>query len=282
MPAMNAAKIQSGKIEITSVWDGTLEAKLESVLGIEPSTAKALIDADRQTSGCDPLILPVRAFLLRTADRVALVDTGSGTTKGPSMGHLPNSLEALGVSPSMIDTILLTHLHMDHIGGLVDPHGRPAFPHAELVMHAAEARYFLQSRTDDIDARSRRHIEFVRRAVAAYGDKVRQVENGGGIEGVEALLAAGHTPGHTCWVAGTGDQRVIVIGDLVHLSAVQLPRPDSALIYDVDPDHAAITRQDVLAHIAQSGMLVAGAHLPGSGLGKMTRSGEGYRFLGLD
>lgn len=267
-----------GDIQITSVWDGTLEAKLESILKLDPVEARRLVEANRQASGVDPLTLHVRAFLIRAGGKLALVDSGSGTSKGPSMGHLPASLARAGVAASDIDCVMLTHMHMDHVGGLIDDAGRPCFPKAELVLHQAEARYFLDTPESELDDRSRRNLPFQRQAIAAYGDRVRRVADGDGIPGIAARLAPGHTPGHTCWEVSSRGASALVIGDVVHLGAVQLPRPSTAMIYDVDGDLAGRTRADVLDRVAASGMLVAGAHLPAPGLGRILRAGAGYRF----
>lgn len=270
--------VKLGEFEITSVWDGTLDAEIGSVRRIDIDVAQRLVDAERARTGIDPLVLPVRTFLIRTLKRLTLVDAGSGTTKGPSMGHLPSSLAALGVAPESIDCLLMTHLHMDHIGGIVDEAGLPAFVNAELVMHEAEARYFLETPDEQLDARSRRNLEFQRNAVRAYGKKCRKVRDGEGIEGVRARLAPGHTPGHTLWEVGSGSAKAVVIGDVIHLGAVQLARPDSAMIYDVDADGAVATRCRVLAEWANEDVVVAGAHLPAGGIGRISRDGAGYRF----
>lgn len=277
MERANAVAI--GDIEITSVWDGTLVASLESVLRLDPSDAARLVAEEARVSGADPLILPVWAFLIRTGGKLALVDTGSGTTKGATMGHLPASLASLGVAAAAIDVVLMTHLHMDHIGGLIDGHGQPAFPNAEVVLHRDEARYFLDTPDADIDARSRRHLSFQRTAIAAYGNRVRRVCDGEGMVGVTAKLAAGHTPGHTTWQIASRGNSAVVLGDVIHLGAVQLARPASAMIYDVDPDRAATTRTALLAELASSRALVAGAHLPGGGRGRIEAADEGYRFV---
>jgi glyoxylase-like metal-dependent hydrolase (beta-lactamase superfamily II) len=268
-----------GDLEITSVWDGTLEASLSSILRLDPDEAARLVAAEQAASGTNPLILPVRAFLVRGPGYLALVDTGSGDTKGPTMGHLPASLAALGVVPSAITHVLMTHVHMDHIGGLIDASGQAAFPRAALLLHAEEARYFLDTPDEAVDVRSRRHLPFQRRAIAACGDRVRRVVDGEGLPGLVARLAPGHTPGHTCWEAEAGDEKAAIFGDAIHLGAVQLARPDSAMIYDVDAERAARTRSDMLGRLAREGTMVAGAHLPASGLGRIEPADQGYRFV---
>lgn len=268
-----------GDIDIASVWDGTLEASLTSILRLDPEEAARLVAAEQAASGADPLKLPVYAFLVRGPGYLALVDTGSGDTKGPTMGHLPASLAALGVVPSAITHVLMTHVHMDHIGGLIDAAGRPAFPQALLLLHTEEARYFLDTPDEALDARSQRHLSFQRRAISAYGDRLRRVVDGEGLPGLVARMAPGHTPGHTSWEAASGGEKLVMFGDVIHLAAVQLPRPASAMIYDVDAERACSTRTQMLARIAREGTMVAGAHLPASGLGRIEVAGEGYRFV---
>ena len=267
-----------GDIEITPVWDGTLDANMDGIRGLDPAAASRLIAAEQQATGVDPLVLPVRAFLVRSGGHLTLIDSGSGDTKGPRMGHLPASLAALGVAPADIGAIVMTHLHLDHSGGLVDASGAALFPNAQLVLHEAEAAYFLDTPTAALDARSQRHAELQRALVAPYRERLRRVRDGEGTGGLTALLAPGHTPGHTAWLAASGGRRLMVLGDVVHLGAVQLPRPDTAMIYDVHPIMAAATRHRILELAAHQRMLVAGAHLAAPGLGTIVRTGTGYRF----
>ena len=267
-----------GNLTITPLWDGTLDAGIDGIRGLDPGVARQLIAVERAITGVDPLVMPVRAFLVKSGSTLTLVDTGSGTTKGPRTGHLPASLAALGVQPGDIGAIVMTHVHLDHSGGLADSAGRALFPNARLVMHETEAAYFLDTPTADLDARSQRHVELQRTLVAPYRDRLTRVRDGEGINGLAALLAPGHTPGHTVWLATSGGLTLMVLGDVVHLGAVQLPRPDTAMIYDVDPRLAAATRHAILARAARDQLLVAGAHLPAPGLGTIVRAGGGYRF----
>lgn len=277
-----AHTLSLGGVSITTVWDGTLDARLETILRLDPAEAERRITMARKATGVDPLVLPVRAFIVQAAGRVALIDTGSGTTKGASMGHLPASLAAIGIGPEAIDTVLLTHLHMDHAGGLVGEDGGPAFPNAELVLHQKEAEHFLDMPVERLDPRSARHVEFQRAAAAAYGSRVRRIGDGVALPGVVARLTPGHTPGHTSWFIEGSDGAAVVLGDVVHMSAIQLPLPLTPMIYDVDPDLAGATRVALLDEVAGRGLLVAGAHLPSTGLGRIEREGEGYRFTPAD
>ena len=267
-----------GDYTITPVWDGTIDANIDGIRGLDPGSVRELIAAETARTGRDPVTMPVRAFLVSRGGRHTLVDAGTGHFKGPLTGLLPASLAELGVRPEQIATILMTHIHMDHAGGLTDIAGKPVFPNAEIVLQEAEAAYFLDTPIDQLDARSQRNVADQRRILGAYGARVRRVAEGTDVDGLVAMLTPGHTPGHTGWLVSSGGKQALVLGDVVHLGAVQLPRPETMMIYDVDGQRAVATRQRVLAWAARDRLLVAGAHLSAPGLGYIVTSGAGYAF----
>jgi glyoxylase-like metal-dependent hydrolase (beta-lactamase superfamily II) len=264
-----------GAIEVTALSDGPFPATLDSFVDFERAEAERLTGAKTG----DPLFLPVNAYLLRLGAKWALVDTGCGPTMGPDLGQLPNTLRAFGVAPDQIDYVLLTHIHPDHALGLIDAAGRAVFPNAELIVHDREAAFWLNRDAESgATERIRRNIHKGRNACAPYRDRLRVVGDGEALPGVSALLLAGHTPGHTGWFIHAGDDGVLIWGDVVHLAAVQIPRPDAALVFDVDPQAARLTRQRIFDRVAADRVRVAGAHLAFPGFGHIVRQGAGYRF----
>ena len=111
---------------------------------------------------------------------------------------------------------------------------------------------------------------------APYRDRIRRIKDGEVLPGITAMLRPGHTPGHTNWLIQSGGERLLIWGDIVHLAAVQLARPEARLIYDVDTDLAAATRQKVLEWAASERLCVAGAHLGFPGFGRVERSGDRF------
>jgi len=272
---MTQATIQIGKITVTSVSDGVLKTGLDVILGLSPEECSRL-------AGCayDAAIwLPVNSFLLDIGGRKILVDAGSGTNMQPTLGKLPENLRAIGVPPESIETILLTHLHSDHANGLIDAEGKANFPNAELILHEQESRFWLERDANDGDSeRVRRTLVISKQVTAPYRGRIRSVPNGEVLPGITAVLQPGHTPGHTCWLLQSGDNRLLVWGDIVHLPSVQVPRPDSSLVYDVDPVLAPKTRAAVFDWVARERLPVAGAHMPAPGLATITRDGAGYAY----
>jgi glyoxylase-like metal-dependent hydrolase (beta-lactamase superfamily II) len=272
---MSAPRKQVGDITVTALSDGVLAAPLDVVLGVE----RAEIERLTGRKPAEPLPIAVNAFLLERAGKWALVDTGSGNSMGPTLGRLPQNLRALGVTPERIETIFLTHLHPDHSNGLVDDAGNAIYPNAEVVLHETEAAFWLdRDEASGATERIRRNIAKTKVTTAPYRERMRTVRDGEAAPGISALLLAGHTPGHTGWLVQSGKGSLLIWGDLVHLAAIQIVRPDTGLVYDVDPQAACATRRRMFDRVAADKLAVAGAHLDFPGFGTVVRKGAGFAF----
>jgi glyoxylase-like metal-dependent hydrolase (beta-lactamase superfamily II) len=266
-------RLTVGAIEVTALSDGPFPATLDSFIDF-PRT-----EAERLVGGTQPLFLPVNCYLLKLGAKWALVDTGCGQTMGPDLGQVPNNLRALGIAPETIDYVLLTHIHPDHALGLTDAPGRAVFPNAELIVHEQEAAFWLnRDAASGASERIRRNIGKGQAACAPYRDRLRVVRDGEALPGVLATSLAGHTPGHTGWLVQSGNDGLLIWGDIVHLAAVQVPHPEAALVFDVDPEAACTTRQRAFDRVAADRLRVAGAHLDFPGFGHIVRQGASYRF----
>jgi glyoxylase-like metal-dependent hydrolase (beta-lactamase superfamily II) len=272
---MSAPRKQIGDITVTALSDGVLAAPLDVVLGVERAEIERL--AGRKPG--EPLPIAVNAFLLERAGKLALVDTGSGNSMGPTLGKLPQNLRALGVTPERIETIFLTHLHPDHSNGLVDDAGNAIYSNAEVVLHEIEAAFWLdRDEASGATERIRRNIAKTAATTAPYRTRMRTVRDGEAVPDMSALLLAGHTPGHTGWLIQSGKDSLLIWGDLVHLAAIQVARPDTGLVYDVDPQAACATRRRMFDRVAADKLAVAGAHLDFPGFGTIVRKGAGFAF----
>jgi glyoxylase-like metal-dependent hydrolase (beta-lactamase superfamily II) len=263
---------------VVALNDGHLVASLGLVQGIPADEAAGL--QERAFRSVEAPRISVNAFLVLGGAAPVLVDAGMGLSGPASLGHLPAALEACGVAPGDVGTVLVTHLHSDHIGGLTGPDGAALYPNAEVVIPEAEAAYWL---ADGAEARAPEGAKAgFRRAqalVATYGDRIRRAGEGEVLPGIEAILAPGHTPGHTAYRVQSGDRSLLIWGDVVHLPAIQFVRPEAGVSFDVDGAVAAATRKRILDQAAVDRLLVAGMHLDFPALGSVRRDGAGFAWV---
>jgi glyoxylase-like metal-dependent hydrolase (beta-lactamase superfamily II) len=266
-----------GDVVVTALNDGMFEASFDWLTNIDPAEPPAL---HRATFRAIPPHITVNAFLVQIGERLTLVDSGCGGIMGPSLGRLADNLAAMGVAPAAVDTVLLTHLHPDHVGGLVDAAGNALLPNAELIVHEAEPPFWqdeavLAQATED----QRGFIQLARTVLDAYRGRVRTIASGEALPGVTAIPAPGHTPGHTGWLIASGADSLLIWGDIVHLPGVQFARPTAGMGFDVDGAQAIVTRQRIMDMAATDRLLVAGMHLDFPAFGHLARTGDGYAFI---
>lgn len=206
------------------------------------------------------LRLPVRAFLVRGRDGCLLIDTGAADAWHPVLGRLDAALTEAGVGAQEVTAVALTHTHVDHLSGLVDGDGGLAFPNARRVYVATEELMAFR-------AEPRMGPVLLRLMPLEQGD--------GPMPGVVAVNAPGHSPGHMAFLV---EGRLLVWGDVVHHAAVQFARPDVTWAFDDDPEQARATRLSLLDRVTAEGWLVAGAHLPHPGIGRVERTATAYAF----
>ncbi|MFJ6012890.1 MBL fold metallo-hydrolase [Streptomyces sp. NPDC092952] len=268
-----------GDYTVTAISDGYLTASLDLLLNIDRHHASEL----QQRGGLDDQSpMHINSYLVRGSGRTALVDAGAGGVKHWG-GHLKAGLPLAGVQPSDIDTVLLTHAHPDHIGGLLDGSGEIVFPNAELLIHHREVAFW----QDDgnlarANERARGNFQIARRALDAYGSRLRTIKEGEVLPGVSAIPLPGHTSGHTGYLINSEEQSALFWGDTVHFPTIQLTRPDASVTLDNDPVRAAETRSKVFEMVSSEHMLVAGAHLNDRGFARVARSSSGYSITDED
>ena len=220
--------------------------------------------------------------MIRTGGKLVLVDAGSGDLLGASFGQLIKSLQNAGVQPEQIDAVLLTHLHPDHVGGLMR-NGNMVFPNATIYMAKSESDFWLTPEAlKNAPAAYKPFFEYAQNAALPYvkAGKVKTFHSGDVLfPGITASVSAGHTAGHTSYVIESNGDKMLILGDLIHAQAVQFADPGIAIGYDSDPKAAVSTRKRVFDDAVKGKYLVAGAHLSFPGVGHIKANGNGYSWI---
>jgi glyoxylase-like metal-dependent hydrolase (beta-lactamase superfamily II) len=268
--------IAIGDIVVSVVNDGVHQASFDDLVTSERAACESAHLGEFRLA---PPWLTINCFVIRSRDRLVLVDAGfAGKTE--LVGRLLGNLNAMGVEPADIDTIVMTHMHPDHEAGLTDSSGKALFPKAELILHENELAFW-----QDDGAMARATAEgqgdfpLARAALAAYEDRVRTVKADEVVPGVRAFPTPGHTPGHTAWLVESNGDGLLIWGDIVHFPGMQFAFPDTSVAYDIDPAAAAEARKKVLKFVAGEKLRVAGVHLDFPAFGHVVSNGAAYRYV---
>jgi glyoxylase-like metal-dependent hydrolase (beta-lactamase superfamily II) len=275
--------ITVGDVQITALSDGTVPQDLHALLhGTTNDNTDALLNNGYLAN---PVELSLNAFLLRIDGRIVLVDTGAGQLFGPGYGgKLLASLSAAGVAPAQVTDILLTHLHDDHMGGLVKD-GKMVFTNATVHVGQPDLDFFLDRSNSTKAHYDMNYFDEAFKTVKLYVDagKVQGFQGTAEImPGVTATVHPGHTPGSAFYTVQSEGQKIIFVGDIVHVAAVQFPQPAITIDYDVDPGSAAKTRQQWFATFAHDRTLIAVPHLPYPGIGHIREVGTVYEWIPIE
>ncbi len=276
--ALGIHRLKLGAFEVTTLLDGFIDVPPTVLMG-DAQVVKDLLDA-AQNSGRLPLRLPVNAFLVNTGEKLVLIDTGGAKLIGPNAGRMPQALALAGIKLEDIDEVCITHMHGDHLHGAVTPEGGALFPNALLRVAAPDVDYWANPEVE-AKAPENQKGRFVaaKRAVAAYGNRLKPFKLGDVITpGVTSVPAAGHTPGHSCYLVQSGEAKLLLIGDLLHVAPVQFPRPEVTVGFDWNQDDARARRKELLDRVVSEKMLIGAVHIAFPGIGALRANGAGYVF----
>lgn len=271
-----------GDFEVIALSDGisrrSVDQQLQLLQGDRDKNRELLLRAypDGQVEST------VNSYLIDTGSKLVLVDTGNGRMGSPTMGKVWDHLRLAGYQPEQIDEVYLTHMHGDHVGGLIAD-GERVFPKATVYANKREADYWLDSSNmDAAPAEVKRTFQAVQTAVVPYihaGLFKTFAGNQPLSEGIRAEELFGHTPGHTAYVVESQGKTLVLWGDIVHVAAVQFADPAVTLAFDSDKAAAAAVRSRILNTVAQNQWLIGGIHLAFPGLGQSRTMGSGYVFV---
>lgn len=274
-----AAQTMLGDFTLTSLSDGNLTLPASMVMA--PLSEADRSDFSQRYGLGDVLTPPCNVTLLQTGNRNILFDVGAGPEFMSSAGFLVDALDAVGLGPEDVTDIVFTHAHPDHIWGLVDDFDDLLFPDASYMIGQSEWDYWTDPNTVDTIGEDRTTFAVgAARRLDRIADNVSFFKDGDEIiSGVAARATFGHTPGHMAFEIRNGSDALMILGDSIGNHHVALERPDWKAGSDQDQDMGAATRVALLDQIVQDQIAVLGFHLPGNGIGRIDRLGDGYTFV---
>ena len=227
-------------------------------------------------------------LVVNTGRERILVDTGFGEKIGPSFGSFPGleaNLRRAGITPESIDLVVISHGHLDHIGGLVTKSGALAFPSAQFVFVDMEWNYWTGSRYESEVNSSPMFDPFKKATIAAaenlppVADRSRFVKQGGEItSGVHYIPAPGHSPSHASILFTLGKEQFTHMGDNAHNPVTSLQHPDWTALFDYEPAQAIKSRKVILDRVATDRVMAMGYHFPFPAIGHVVRRDTAYRW----
>ena len=282
---MNAAllppthQFKLGALTFTVIRDGGSQMeKPWETFGVNQSpetVQKALSDAFLPT---DKLFNTYCPTLIDTGSDLILVDTGFGAMmRGKGAGMMMEGLKKAGYTPEQVTIVALTHLHGDHIGGLMED-GKPAFPNARYVAGQLEYDFWTDKAREGTPAEGNHKL--VMANVVPLASKMTFIKEGDEVvAGMTAMLAPGHTPGHMVFHIQSEGKQLVMTGDAANHYILSLGNPDWDVRFDMDKAQAAATRRRIFDMIAKDRIPFLGYHMPFPAVGYVEKNGSGFRYV---
>ncbi len=274
-----------GDFTVTALYDGYIDLAPKLLHGLRDTQIQSLL-ARMFIAHEKGVQTAVNAYLIHTGEHLVLVDTGAASCFGPTLGQVQANLKAAGYRLEDVDTVLLTHLHGDHLCGVLDAQGQTAFPNATVWAAQKDADFWLsQAVADAAPEGMKGFFKMSRDAAAPYqaAGRFKTFQSGETLlPGLSVVPTNGHTPGHTSFLFESKGQKLLVWGDIVHSHSVQFAHPEVSLEFDVDQKQAIATRKALFQKAAAAGWWIGGAHLPFPGLGHIRKDPKGYAWVPVE
>jgi glyoxylase-like metal-dependent hydrolase (beta-lactamase superfamily II) len=226
----------------------------------------------------------ITPLLIKTPKHNILVDTGIGAGGGPNRGMLINNLKELSLSVEDIDTVILTHGHLDHVGGNVNSNNKPNFPKARYFISKKEWEWW-ESEPDlkpMSDTMRDEILACVNKNLLSLSGKINSVDPGIDIiPGIQYLDTPGHTMGHASVLISSGAEQLFYTGDVFH-NIMQLARPDWYVRFDHFPQRACEARIKVINRILSTNTKVFACHFPFPSIGNIIKKDDGFSWQPLE
>jgi glyoxylase-like metal-dependent hydrolase (beta-lactamase superfamily II) len=277
-----------GEAVVTAFHEGGIRRPLDP--GFVPNAPFEAVQAALAAAFLPTDALPITftTLLVEIGGRRVLIDTGFGDSGPPSTGGTLRGLAAAGVARDAIDTVLISHMHGDHIIGLRLKDGTLAYPKARILVQEREwAHWTDPQKQAAAPEAAKAGFAAVERAIGGDAERfARYAWDEEVVPGIRAIAAPGHTPGHTAFEITSNGETLLVLSDVTNHPALFVANPGWVAAFDADPDETLATRARLLGRAADERLRVAFFHAPFPATGHVARTGTGFAFVpaqwGLD
>lgn len=271
-----------GTARVFAVSDGVSRRPLDA--GFVKNVPLDQVQAALKVAGLptDHIDVPYTCFVVELDGKRYLLDTGFADNGGAGTGLLQNHLRAAGIDPASIDTVIISHMHGDHINGLRRKDGSLVYPQATVYVPQPEASFWMDdARMNAAPEAARGGFMAVRRVFKDYPPaQLKLFVPGSAIApGLNTIASFGHSPGHTAIAVQSGQERFTFIGDVAHYPALFVRNPDWQVQFDMNPEQARTTRRALLTQLTKEESLVGGYHFPLPAIGRLHASGNGFDWV---
>ena len=257
------SRFKHGDFEVTTLLAGTRPVEEpQTIFGMNVSAEDFAAVSEAAHLPTDVAQFFFTPTVVNTGEELVLFDTGLNAE------GITAALAAAGYTPDQVDTVVITHMHGDHIGGLNSDAG-DTFPNARYLTGAAEHNHWSAAGNEGFDAK-----------VKPLNDKMTFLDDGGSVApGITAIAAFGHTPGHMGYMIESGGKGLVLIADTANHYVWSLAKPDWEVKFDMDKAAAAATRRQMLGMIAADRLPFIGYHMPFPATGFVEADGDGFRYV---
>lgn len=263
MAAPLFSRFKLGDFEVTTLLAGTRPVeKPREIFGLNASAEEFAAVSRAARLPTDVAQFFFTPTIVNTGEELVLFDTGLNAE------GITAALAAAGYTPDQVDTVVLTHMHGDHIGGLNSDAGE-TFANARYVTGATEHNHWSGAANEGFDAK-----------VKPLNDRITFLDDGGAVTtGISAIAAPGHTPGHMGYMVESAGKGLVLIADTANHYVWSLAHPDWEVRFDMDKAAAAASRRKLLGMIAADGLPFIGYHMPFPATGFVEAEGDGFRYV---
>jgi len=289
LPSAQAADVRKkgfysykvGDIEVISIYDGVWQN--DGFGGIAVDVSEDQVKSALSKAGLTNDYIPIEFALtvVKTGGKTIMLDAGTGGQLAPTAGLATDGLEAAGITPDSIDTIMISHMHPDHIFGLMEKDTNAAvFPDAEIVVSETEYNFWTDPAI--IEKLPEQRQGLAKRIQATFPEWKNVTRFNGEKElasGIRAVESFGHSPGHVSFHISSGDDELLLIGDAIIVPALFLANLDWQLAFDADKAQATATRKSIVEKAIADNMTIGGYHFGFPNAGKIEKDGASHVFV---